>query len=194
VTLVSLIEPEDADPDVRPTLESGLSQYGVALNTWRALLHRPPIFNAYMPYLRAVVGPGVLAPRIKELSALRVAIANHCRYSASHRTRAARAAGITEDELAALARDDLAGFDEREQIAIEFARELTLRPPTVGFADEPQAVDGGLLARVRASFNEAEIVELTANIGLWNALSRFHRVMGFELDMPPPPASVDEAL
>ena len=194
MTLVSLIEPEDADPDVRPMLESGRSQYGVVLNTWRALLHRPPIFNAYLPYLRSVVGPGVLDPRIKELSALQVAIANHCRYSASHRSRAARAAGITDDELAALARHDLAGFGERVRVAIEFARELTVRPPTVGFTDEAQAVDRGLLARVRASFSEAEIVELTANISLWNALSRFHRVMGFELDMPPPPASVDEAL
>jgi len=175
-------------------LESGRSQYGVVLNTWRALLHRPPIFNAYLPYLRAVVGPGILDQRIKELAALRVAIANHCRYSASHRARAAAAAGITEDELAALAADRLDAFDDRERVAIEFARELTLRPPAVGFDERPQAVDGSLLVRVRAAFSEAEIVELTAGISLWNALSRFHRVMGFELDLPPPPAAVDAAL
>jgi hypothetical protein len=29
-----------------------------------------------------------------------------------------------------------------------------------------------------------------ATIGLWNALARFHRLMGFELDMDAPPDEV----
>jgi AhpD family alkylhydroperoxidase len=194
VTLVSLIEPEDAAPEARAMLDSGLAQYGIALNTWRALLHRPSIFNAYLPYLRAVVGPGVLDQRTKELSALQVAIANHCRYSASHRARAAQAAGVAPDELTALAAGELGAFGERDRVAIELARELTLRPPATTFAAAHQAVDDSLLARVRATFTEPEIVELVANISLWNALARFHRVMGFELDMPPPPAAVEAAL
>lgn len=194
MTLVRLLDPQEADPAVAPTLESGLAQYGVVLNTWRALLHRPSIFTAYLPYLRAVAGPGVLDQRIKELTAFRVAIANHCRYSASHRVRAARAAGVTDEELAALARDELDGFSEAEQAALEFARELTVLPASVRFGRDPQAVDNAVLEQVQALFSDPEIVELTANISLWNALTRFHRVMGLPLDMPPPPPAVEEGL
>jgi alkylhydroperoxidase family enzyme len=47
-----------------------------------------------------------------------------------------------------------------------------------------------MLARLRAEFSEPAIVELVAMIGLWNALARFHRLMGFELDMEAPPDEV----
>ncbi|HXG40459.1 MAG TPA: carboxymuconolactone decarboxylase family protein [Candidatus Limnocylindrales bacterium] len=194
MTLVRLLEPEEADPAARATLDDIATRYGTVLATWRALLHRPPIFVAYVPYLRAVAGPGVVEQRTKELAALRVAIANHCRYTASHRVRAARAAGVTDDELDALAADRLDGFAERERVAIEYARELSVCPPVVGYEASPQAVDDRLLGRVREVFSDAEIVELTADICLWNALARFHRVMGFPLDMPAPPQSIEEAL
>jgi AhpD family alkylhydroperoxidase len=194
VTLVGLVEPEMADPAAASTLESGIAQYGFALNTWRALLHRPPIFNAYLPYLRSVVGPGLLDQRIKNLAAVRVAIANHCRYSASHRVRAAYDAGVTDHELAAVAADRLDGFNEAERLAIEFARELSVQPVAVRYDDNPGAVEASLLERLRGSYSDAEIVELTTVISLWNALARFHRVMGLPLDMPPPPPAVDEVI
>lgn len=194
VPLVRLVEVPDADPAAVPTLEAGMAQYGIALNTWRALLHRPEIFTAYLPYLRAVVGPGTVPGRIKDLAALTVAIANGCRYSASHRVRSGVTNGITPDELDALATDDLERFAPEERVAIRFARELTLAPPAVRHADNPQAVDPVLLAEVREAFDEPQTVELTASIALWNALTRFHRVMDLPLDMPAPPPAIEAAL
>ena len=194
MTLVQLVDPAAADPVAMPALESGRAQYGTVLNTWRALLHRPSIFAAYLPYLRAVVGPGVVDQRVKELASLAVTLANHCRYSASHRVRAARNAGVTDEELDRLAGGRTAELGAREALAIEYARELTLRPPELAAADVPAGVDEALLARVREAFSEPEIVELTATICLWNALTRFHRVMGLPLDMPAPPPAIEAAL
>lgn len=194
VSLVSLLEPENADPSVAATLASGREQYGSVLNTWRALLHRPPIFNAYLPYLRAVLGPGRLSPRIKDLAAITVAIENHCRYSASHRIHAGRANGVTDAELEALAAGRIADFADDEQVAIRFARELTMKPPSVRHAGNPQAVEPGLLAELGETFDEEQIVELTATVALWNALTRFHRVMELPLDMPAPPPFIDAVL
>ena len=65
-----------------------------------------------------------------------------------------------------------------------------MRPASVAYADAPQLVSGEMLSRLRAEFTEPQIVELVATIGLWNALARFHRVMGFELDMDAPPDEV----
>ncbi len=194
VPLVRLVEVQDADPAAVPTLEAGMAQYGMALNTWRALLHRPEIFTAYLPYLRAVVGPGTVPGRTKDLAAITVAILNGCRYSASHRVRSGLANGIGADELDALAAGDLDAFGPDERVAIRFARELTLAPPATRFADNPQAVDPALLAEVREAFDEPQIVELAASIALWNALTRFHRVMDLPLDMPAPPPAIDAVL
>jgi AhpD family alkylhydroperoxidase len=188
---VRLVERDEAPPDVQAVFDSGQAQYGKLLNTWRALANRPEIFVAYLPYLRSIVGPGALDQRIKELVQVRVVVLNHCRYSVSHRVRSAKAAGVSEDELTALARGDLDGFPERERLALRYAGELTLKPTTTSYADEPGAIDPQLVEQLRASFDDAELVELTATIGLWNALARFHRALQLELDMDPPPPAID---
>jgi uncharacterized peroxidase-related enzyme len=188
--LVALVSKEEATPEVRELFEAGEAVYGRVLNTWQALAHRPEIFVAYMPYLRSIVGPGALDQRLKELVEVRTAVLNRCLYSASHRVRSARAAGVSEDDVVAVARGELSRFSEREQLALELTEELTLRPPEVAYTDAPQLVETATLERVRDSFTDPEIVELVAAIAIWNALARFHRVMGFELDMDAPPEAV----
>ena len=194
VSLVRLVDPDEADPIAAPALESGMAQYGTALNTWRALLHRPEIFSAYLPYLRAVVGPGTVPGRIKDLAAITVAIANGCRYSASHRVAAGSKSGISLEEMEALAEGRLDAFAPAERLTIRFARELTLNPPATRHTDNPQGVGRALLTELRETFDEPQIVELTASISLWNALTRFHRVMDLPLDMPAPPPAIDAVL
>jgi AhpD family alkylhydroperoxidase len=188
--LVDLVSKEDAPPEVRAVFEGGEAQYGRILHTWQALAQRPEIFVAYLPYLRSIVGPGELEQRTKELVEVRTAVLNRCLYSTSHRVRSAKAAGVPEDDLVAVARGDFEGFAEPERVALELCDELTLRMPSVAYADAPQLVDSALLERLRATFTDPQIVELVATIGIWNALARFHRVMGFDLDMDPPPEAI----
>jgi uncharacterized peroxidase-related enzyme len=192
--LVGLVSKEEATPEVRELFEAGEATYGRVLNTWHALAQRPEIFVAYMPYLRSIVGPGALDQRLKELVEVRTVVLNRCLYSTSHRVRSARAAGVSEEDVVAVARGELSGFSEREQLALAVAEELTLRPTTVAYADEPQLVETATLERLRSSFTDPEIVELVATIAIWNALARFHRVMGFELDMEAPPEAVSAEL
>jgi uncharacterized peroxidase-related enzyme len=192
--LVALVAKEDAPPAVREVFEAGEGVYGRVLNTWQALAQRPEIFVAYMPYLRSIVGPGALDQRLKELVEVRTVVLNHCLYSTSHRVRSARAAGVSEQDVVAVARGELSGFDDREQLALALAEELTLRPTSVPYAQAPQLVQKEMLERLRASFTDPEIVELVTTIAIWNALARFHRVMGFELDMDAPPEAVTAEL
>lgn len=194
MSLVPLVEPADTTPEARATLERGQAAYGKLLNTWRALANCPDVFVAYLPFLRSVAGPGELDQRIKELTAVQTTIQLHCRYSASHRCTSAAAQGITEAELGALARGELDGFSDDERLALEIARQLTLAPAELSFEEQPSAVDPELLARARETFSPPALVELMLGVSLWNALSRFHRAMGFELDMPEPPAAVEAAL
>jgi alkylhydroperoxidase family enzyme len=104
--------------------------------------------------------------------------------------RSARAAGVPDEDIVAVARGELDRFGARERMALELAQELTVSPAAVAYADAPQLVADDLLVRLRSEFTEPQIVELVATIGLWNALARFHRVMGFELDMEAPPDAV----
>jgi alkylhydroperoxidase family enzyme len=50
------------------------------------------------------------------------------------------------------------------------------------------------ISRVEQHFGDAEIVELAMSVSMWNLLSRFLRVMDFELDMEPPPPELEAAI
>lgn len=194
MALVRLVDESELTGGPAEMAASGKAQYGMLLNTWRAIMNRPALFEAYLPFLRAVAGPGDLDGRLKDISALLVGRLNNCRYTVSHRAASARAKGVGDAEFEALAARDWSAFDERTRVALALTEQLTLNPTNVSYADLPQAVDAELIGRAQALFSDAELVELIMSISVWNSISRFHRVMGFDLDMPEPPESLDPAI
>lgn len=196
MALVRLVDREELPPEAQALFDVGQQQYGLVLEAWRAVAHRPAVLMAHVAYLRAIVGPGALDARTKDLVAVRIAVLNHCRYSLSHRVAASRGQGVDEATLAALADPtaDPARFSERELAALAFAGELT-----TGVADLPRhasahGVSVDTIARVRDLYDDAELVELALTVSLWNALTRLHRVLGLDLDLPAPPPDLDARL
>lgn len=190
---VELRTAADVDGPAREMVESGAAQYGQVLNTWAAILNRPEIFAAYLPFLRAVAGPGTLDPKLKDTSAFLVGVLNNCRYTVSHRAASAARNGVDSEVLRAVAAHEWTQLDELTRAALEFTEQLTVLPPVTPYNDLPQAVDPAILAALSRHLDDAQVVELTMSVSVWNALARFHRVMGFDLDMPEPPAGTDPA-
>jgi alkylhydroperoxidase family enzyme len=81
-------------------------------------------------------------------------------------------AGATEEKIARVAEaatSDL--FSEPERAALAYAEAMTITGRKVG---------DDLFARVRRSFSEAAIVELTAAVALENFRSKFNVALGIE--------------
>jgi alkylhydroperoxidase family enzyme len=77
--------------------------------------------------------------------------------------------GISDEKIEALS--DCAGsplYDEVEKLALEYADAMTITG---------RDVSEELFARLRTSFNEDEIVELTATIAWENSSSKFNRAL-----------------
>lgn len=193
MTWIDLVDPEQAEGELAEAFAAGEAIYGKVLEAWKAVAHVEGAFPAYLPYLRSAVGPGRVDARIKDLTAIRVGMLNGCRYTVSHRVASARKAGVPDEDIVAVADVTSAGFDERLAAALAFAEELTLAPPQVPASQAPQAVSTETLTRMEAVFGDAERAEIALSVSLWNALSRFHRVLALEMDMPDPPAELDPA-
>ncbi|MGW2047691.1 carboxymuconolactone decarboxylase family protein [Streptomyces sp. NPDC001858] len=191
MTLVPLLSSEQFSEADQPALQQAVNTYGEVLNTWAGIGNSPGLLSTYLPFLGRLNGAGALDGRLKDLLAVRIAVLNHCRYTASHRCTSALAKGVQVDELAAVADGELKGFDERERLALQLAEEMTLDLPKISVADGPTGVSTSVRDEVQRMFSAAELVELVMCISMWNALSRYHRVMAYELDMPAPPAPVD---
>jgi alkylhydroperoxidase family enzyme len=81
-------------------------------------------------------------------------------------------AGADEDKIREVpAWRESRRFSEMERVALEYAEAMTITGQRVG--DE-------LFARVRALFDEAQIVELTAAVALENFRSKFNVPLGIE--------------
>ncbi len=84
----------------------------------------------------------------------------------------ARRYGWTEDQIEHLAefrtRSD---FSAGEKAALELAERETLRP---------HEVDDAFWAELRSRYDEGEIIELAAAIGLFNYFNRFNDVLKME--------------
>ncbi|HTU72781.1 MAG TPA: carboxymuconolactone decarboxylase family protein [Trebonia sp.] len=194
MALVPLPEKQNMDPADLPAIETGLAAFGHMLHTWQAVANVPGLFSQYFPYLRTLTGPGPLDQRIKELTAVQVAILNHCRYTVSHRCFSAQGKGVTEAELVKIAANDLQSFSEAERLALEFTRAVTLDVPATTAAESATGIDEALRERVREAFEPEQLVELLMSVSLWNAIARFHRILDLDPDLPAAPAGVDALL
>jgi alkylhydroperoxidase family enzyme len=85
-----------------------------------------------------------------------------------------REQGISVEKLQALGtREQATALDETEQLVVAYAEAMTRTPADV--SDE-------LWARVRARFDDAQIVELTHSIAWENFRARFNRALLVESD------------
>ena len=194
MALVPLRELDEMDPVDRSTAEAGSQASGRVLHTWQAIANQPKLLSVYLPFVRAVTGPGELDQPIKELVAIRVGVLNHCRYTVSHRCTSARAQAVAEEDMAAVAKGDYSEFPAKLRLALEFTDAVTLEVPATPRPDSAAGISSDLRSRVAAAFTPGELVELLMSISVWNGLARFHRVMDFDLDLPAAPQSVQDAL
>jgi len=75
--------------------------------------------------------------------------------------------GLNDDEIAALLRDDVAGFSAQEQALLRLADTLSGAP--VHVSDE-------FYAELRRHFSEEELIELAADAAQENYRARWNRV------------------
>ena len=106
---VTLIEYEDASPDVRAVFDDIKRTRHVpdVNNFWKALANHPETLRRTWETLREVMRPGALDPLTKEMIYIAVSVVNNCDYCIHSHTASARAKGMTgaqhEELLAVIA-------------------------------------------------------------------------------------------
>src|SRR5215831_14269024 len=114
-----------ADPAQNEFLAGLEARTRRANHFYRVMGNRPEVLKNFVPFYAAIMGPGPVERRIKELVYLTCSYANECAYCTAAHTAGGKKAGITEDELRALQTEQDHVFSEPERAAIQYARELT---------------------------------------------------------------------
>jgi AhpD family alkylhydroperoxidase len=133
---------------------------------------RPLLFGISVASLTADCFARSLPAPVKHLAMLRAAQLIGCEWCLDFGSWLAQHAGCSEEQLRELSVwRESERFDEDERLVLEYAEAMTHTPAEV--TDE-------LFERLRARFDERQIVELTTAIALENLYSRSNWALGIE--------------
>jgi uncharacterized peroxidase-related enzyme len=174
MSVVKLVEKDEATGKVELVFNAVEQQYGFVPNILKAIANCPDLLATFAPFWGGIYTSPVISARDRAIAALATARAHSCNYCVSHMSASAMKAGLTGVEIAATTLDGCNALaSEREQLIVEYA--TTLTKDTGGVTDE-------LRARLKAQFNDAELVNLTLVIGLYNLTGRFLRSLNVEVE------------
>lgn len=132
---------------------------------YQVLLNSPPIAHGWEQMLSAVRNQSSLAPSVRELVILRVAVLNQAPYEFEAHVPHARQAGVSDAAIAAihnLALGDGETFSAAERVALELTDAMT----------QTIEVPDALYEQVRAHFDSRAQLDLVATVAAYNMVSR----------------------
>jgi len=139
---------------------------GEPVEMLRAMSLRPELLHAFGAISMAIYPGGIVEREVKELIILDVSHRNRCQFCENSHVAMCRAIGMSDAPLSML--EDLSVRPDRQRLAVEYARAVTR---------DANAVPPPLFAELRSVFSDAEIVEITAMIGLISMLNLFNNAL-----------------
>jgi len=132
--------------------------------------HHPLLMHGYSAFEMAFRRSKKAPEKLKALAECKAAALAGCEWCLDFGSVAAREAGITEEQLRELPRfDESNAFDADEKLVLEYAE---------GISRTPVEVSDELFERLRARFDEPQIIELTYAAAIENLRARFNWALG----------------
>ncbi len=144
-----------------------------SINLIRTLSHHPPLMEAWGPFGGYILRGSTLPDRDREMVILRTAWLNEAAYEWGHHTRAARALGMTDEEIRNVAVGLNAGpWTSFERYLIRAADEL----------HRYSAISERTWAFLKARYSDQQMIDLIFTVGQYRMVSMALRSIGVELD------------
>jgi uncharacterized peroxidase-related enzyme len=164
-----------------PELEELFQLYDDTLsfvpNSLFTMARRPEILRAFSELITQIWRTGTLPQSLKPLVAIVSSVAAGCRYCQAHEAVDAKMRGVDDEKISAIwdfERSPL--YDEGERAALRFARDASL---------VPNEVTSSSFAEVRRHWDDGQIVEILAVVGLFGFLNRWNDTMATDLEEVP---------
>jgi uncharacterized peroxidase-related enzyme len=158
---------------------------GFTPNSLLTMARRPEIVTALGDLITVIWRAGTVPSGLKALVALVASTSAGCRYCQAHEAVDAVAHGVPPEKVESVwSFEESALYTDAERAALRLARDAGL---------VPNAVTREHFAELREHYDEGEIVELLATIGLFGFLNRWNDSVATDLE-PEPQAFAEQRL
>lgn len=130
---------------------------------YSVLLNSPELASGWEQLFTAIRQKTSVPAGLRELVILRVAVLNGAPYEFDAHVPHALAAGMSEETIVRLKRDDISSFTGVDRLVIQYTDAIT----------RDLVVPDALYPQLDAAFDAKTLVELTATIAGYNMVSRF---------------------
>ena len=168
---IAPVPPTGNAPDIQELLDFGSEGTGGATNVFLTLARNPELFRRWLPMAAEFYTDTSLVPRQRELLILRTAWRCQSDYEWGQHVRMGRAAGLTDEEIAALTGPlDARAWSPADEALLRAVDELvddhTVAPST-----------WAVLAR---HYDEPHLIEAVMVVGTYIGLAGFLNAVGVE--------------
>lgn len=139
---------------------------GDAVQIWSL---RPEMGAAVNRLVDAAYNKSILPVRVREAARIRIAQLNECSVCLAFRADQVRARGLDEGFYQSVGSPDHGELTAQEQLAVEYAER---------FATDHTGIDDRFMERLRASFTDPEVLDLTICVAAFLGLGRMLHVLG----------------
>ncbi len=144
------------------------------LNVFKTAAHSPELMQSWWQMMVILLSRLQLSPRLRELAILRLFQLTRCEYGYAHHVRIGRDAGVTDEQIAALARyESSERFSPLEKLVLRYtdaATKLTDAAPA-------------LAQQLKSELSERDVFELTFCIANWNLMA--HLLLPLQVELEP---------
>jgi uncharacterized peroxidase-related enzyme len=164
-----------------PELEPLFAHYDRTLsfvpNSLFTMARRPEILRAFSELITQIWNTGTLPTELKPLIGIVSSIAAGCRYCQAHEAVDARERSVADEKIRDVWDFERSAlYSEAERAALRFARDASLVPNEVTPAH---------FEDLRRHWDDGQIVEMLAVVGLFGFLNRWNDTMATELEPEP---------
>lgn len=122
---IPAIEPSQWTPDQRATIAPQTRPDGTAFNLYKTMLNHPQLYGPRSRFGSYLQRDSLLDPETRELAIMRTAWNIGSGYEWAHHVEYAKAAGLSDDDIARIARGPAVfGWNERQRAVLKAADEL----------------------------------------------------------------------
>lgn len=169
VTQVKIIQDDEAAGVAADVFQNFRDKNGMVPNWARVMANRPEVLGTFAQHLGVTMGPGLVEQDNKWKCAYAVSKINKCEYCVGVVEGMLKKLGVPEENIVDVVTDDKSTLKPDEMAAVKYAEAVTTNAVEV-----PEEI----MAELKSHYDDAQIVEITGAIGLFNYINRFNDALG----------------
>ena len=150
------------------------------LNFSKVIARHPAMYPIFVPWIEQLIARTKLPPRDREVLVIRTLALSSETYEAHHHVQIARKAGMSEAEIAAVARGD-AGLGAWDAVLVSAAEELV----------RERRISDSTWVALAARYDEEQLMEVVFLVGCYNTMAMLTMSLGMQVEAE---AETDERL